>query len=54
MKAEVKSVTDKTKNIENKPRVLIYDSGEGEAFVGDQGYLIILLNLLVEKISIKI
>ena len=44
MKAEVKSVTDKTKNIENKPRVLIYDSGEGEAFVGGSG----LPNNLIE------
>lgn len=44
MKAEVKSVTDKTKNIENRPRVLIYDSGEGEAFVGGSG----LPNNLIE------
>ncbi|WP_291259342.1 ABC transporter substrate-binding protein [Fusobacterium sp.] len=37
MKKEVATITEKTKNIKNKPRVLIYDSGEGEAFVGGSG-----------------
>lgn len=44
MKAEVKVISDKTKNIENRPKVLIYDSGEGEAFVGGSG----LPNNLIE------
>lgn len=37
MRKEVATVTEKTKNLKNKPRVLIYDSGEGEAFVGGSG-----------------
>ncbi|MGY0394410.1 ABC transporter substrate-binding protein [Fusobacterium sp. SYSU M8A802] len=37
MKKEVATITEKTKNIKSKPRVLIYDSGEGEAFVGGSG-----------------
>lgn len=37
MKKEVAIVTEKTENIKNRPRVLIYDSGEGEAFVGGSG-----------------
>ena len=44
MKDEVKSIADKTKDIKDKPRVLIYDSGEGEAFVGGSG----LPNNLIE------
>lgn len=46
MQQEVKSITDKTQNIkdEDKPRVLIYDSGESEAFVGGSG----LPNNLIE------
>lgn len=37
MRKEVATVTEKTKNLKNKPRVLIYDSGESEAFVGGSG-----------------
>ena len=37
MKDEVKNTADKTKDIKDRPRVLIYDSGEGEAFVGGSG-----------------
>ena len=44
MKDEVKNVTGKTKDIKDRPRVLIYDSGEGEAFVGGSG----LPNNLIE------
>ena len=44
MKDEVKSIADKTKDIKDRPRVLIYDSGEGEAFVGGSG----LPNNLIE------
>ena len=44
MKDEVKNIADKTKDIKNRPRVLIYDSGEGEAFVGGSG----LPNNLIE------
>ena len=44
MKDEVKNTADKTKDIKDRPRVLIYDSGEGEAFVGGSG----LPNNLIE------
>ena len=44
MKDEVKNIADKTKDIKDRPRVLIYDSGEGEAFVGGSG----LPNNLIE------
>ena len=44
MKNEVKNISEKTKDIKNRPRVLIYDSGEGEAFVGGSG----LPNNLIE------
>lgn len=39
MKEKVDSVSEKTKNIpdEKRPKVLIYDSGESEAFVGGAG-----------------
>lgn len=37
MQNEVKKVLAKSEKIEKKPRVLIYDSGEGEAFVGGSG-----------------
>ena len=44
MKDEVKNIADETKDIKDRPRVLIYDSGEGEAFVGGSG----LPNNLIE------
>ena len=37
MKKEVELTYKKTKDIKERPKVLIYDSGEGEAFVGGSG-----------------
>ncbi|WP_300360896.1 ABC transporter substrate-binding protein [Fusobacterium sp.] len=37
MKKEVELTYEKTKDMKDRPKVLIYDSGEGEAFVGGSG-----------------
>lgn len=37
MKKDLASIEEKTKNLTNRPRVLLYDSGDGEAFVGGSG-----------------
>lgn len=37
MKKEVEPIAKKTANLKTRPKVLLYDSGDGEAFVGGSG-----------------